>query len=154
MVYLLQLGNFVDWPASAFESAQAPVVLGIIGPDPFDGRLDALAASRRVQGRPLQIRHLREPGDLDRCHIVFVPREVEPRWFPSLRELSIRPVLLVGETADFAAQTGAVGFYLDGQSLRLELNPEAAKVAGLRISSRLLQLARTAGATERGRRHP
>lgn len=63
-------------------------------------------------------------------------------------------MLLVGETAGFADHTGTVDFYLDGQTLRLELNPETAKLAGLRISSRLLQLARTAGATERGKATP
>ena len=154
MVYLTQLGNFVDWPAATFASPQAPIVVGVINPDPFDGRLDALASGRTVQGRPLQVRHLREPVDLGGCHIVFVPRNIEPRWLRALRELSNRPVLLVGETAGFAARTGIVGFYLDGQSLRLEVNPEAAKLAGLRLSSRLLQLARNATDPEAGKAAP
>jgi hypothetical protein len=148
MVYLVQLGNFVDWPAATFASPQAPIVLGVIAPDPFDGRLDTLAAGRKVQGRPLEVRLLRDPGDLGGCHLVFVPRDIEPRWLRPIRELSNRPVLLVGETAGFAARTGIVGFYLEGQSLRLELNPEAAKLAGLGLSSRLLQLARTASDPE------
>ena len=154
MMYLLQLAAFVDWPAPPAPTADQPLVIGIIDPDPFDGGLEKLAEGRTRAGRTLQIRHIREVEDLAGCLIVFVPRDTGPRWMRPLRALSHSAVLTVGETPGFAAESGVVGFFLDGDRLRLEINPEAAERAGLRLSSRLLRIARLVHAAEPGDNPP
>ena len=154
MVYLLQLAAFVDWPAPPEPIANRPLIIGIIDPDPFDGGLEKLLENRTRAARTLQIRHIHEVEDLVGCAIVFVPRDAGPRWLRPLRALSHSAVLTVGETPGFAAESGVVGFFLDGDRLRLEINPEAAERAGLRLSSRLLRIARLVHATEPGGNEP
>jgi hypothetical protein len=52
------------------------------------------------------------------------------------------PVLVVSDEAHFASRGGMIGFFRDADRVRFEVNPAAAEAAGLRISSRLLGLAK------------
>jgi len=80
----------------------------------------------------MELKHLR----------IFVAAAEQRRLPALLSALRQRPVLLVGDGPGFAEQGAAINLVVDGQRIRLEINPEAAQRRGLRISSRVLRLAR------------
>lgn len=141
-VFILNFARFVDWPDDAFASAQAPFVIGIFGESPILASLRVAITDETIRRRPIVLRALTPADDPRRCQIVFVSR-AERSQFPSLRSrLAGAPVLTIGESEKFCEQGGMFNFVLDARSVRFEINRKATTEAGLRVSARLLQLAR------------
>jgi hypothetical protein len=139
--YLLNFTRYVDWPADAFPSAQAPIVIGVLGRNPFGPKLQQTMAGRTSHDRRIEVLELDGVAEAEACHAVFVPRE-EWRLHPDLpRTLARRGLLTIGEGDDFVRGGGVLGFVPVGQTVRFAVNLEAARRAGLRVSSRMLALA-------------
>ncbi len=140
-VFLFNFAQFVDWPEEAFANAQAPLVIGVLGEDPFGAYLDDLVQSERIGERPIVIRRFRRPQDVIGCHILFVSRNQAAHFDRIAPELKVRNLLTVGDTDSFNRQGGLVRFVTEGGKIRLRINAEAAKRCGLTISSKLLRWA-------------
>ena len=141
--YLFKFTKFVEWPASAFPSADAPFVIGIVGRDPFGG-LDRILDGKRTGEHEFEVRTL-SAGDaagLRACQMIFVTGAEEHRLGDIISALQGRPVLIVGESEGFAGAGGMLGFDLRQSRLGLEVNSSAARQARLKISSQLLNIAR------------
>lgn len=141
-VFLFNFALFVDWPATAFATTNSPLVIGVLGQDPFGGVLDEAVRGEKVKDRALEVRRFRDVGEIDRCHILFISTSEEPRLEPILSRLKGRHILTVGDAARFAGRGGMVRFANEGGKIRLRINLEAAKADGLTISSKLLRPAR------------
>lgn len=139
--FLFQVTRYTEWPRSAFLDAEAPIVIGIFGHDPFGELLDGMVAGHTSQGRPLVVRRISELEDADDCHVLFISRD-QPRPTRILDALAGKPVLTVGETDRFLRQGGLIYLGIAEEHLFFEVNLEAARKVGLRLSSRLLSLAR------------
>ena len=148
--YLLNFARFVEWPDSAFESETSDIIVGFVGPGEPDRKIELGMEARSIRGRPIRVIWLDGIDAVPSCHIVFVPRTaVHPEAI--LAAAAGRPILTVGESDSFAARGGVIQLYLEDQVVRFEINRMAAERNGLKISSRLLSLARlTPAATERG----
>src|SRR5690242_12078661 len=85
--FLFNFAKFVMWPPQAFEAADTPLLIGVLGEDPFGDELMRLAADVRVQGHPLQIIHGATPTQVARCHVVFVSASERERLRPTLEAL-------------------------------------------------------------------
>ena len=138
--FLLRFANYVTWPPEAFAEPETPVTIGILGKDPFGAVLD-----RAVEGESLGVRRFRilrslKLDDLKGSHILFVCRSEADRATRILDGLAGFPVLTVSEIPRFAENGGILNFYLDGNKVRFEVNPEAATRVELKISSKLLKL--------------
>jgi hypothetical protein len=139
---LYNLTRFVEWPPSAYADAQAPTVLCILGRDPFANALTSLASNPTAGGRTVEIRQVSNNKAIRGCHVAYISsseRKNIPAIFSALKGSS---ALTVGETAQFAARGGMIQFSLEERQVRFEVNLEAASEAELKISSRLLLLAR------------
>ena len=136
--FLFNFAKFVEWPR---EASVGPLQICVAGRNVFGEALADTVRGENINGRPLAIRVILEPEP--GCHIIFVPRGAATAAY--LRAARSSPVLTVGEIPEFIAQGGIVNFTLDGSSVRFEIDPEAAERIGLRISSRLLRLARAPG---------
>lgn len=143
--FIYNFVQFVDWPASAFPSAQSPVVLATVGADPFQGALDQAAAGKSAGRRPLLVKHFAQAADVNRCQLLFIAAGQEDQLAAARTRLGDAPVLTVGESEEFIRAGGMIRFYQEDNRLRFEINPSAAHKAGLRISSRLLKLAKIRG---------
>jgi YfiR/HmsC-like len=133
--YLYNFLKFVEWPARAVNGS---LTICIAGRSPFGDALDDIVRDESIEGHAIAARVAAapQPG----CNVVFVPHDVPAAEF--LRAARTAPVLTVGESADFIAQGGVINFVRDAGMIRFEIDQEAATRAGLRISSRLLRLAR------------
>jgi len=141
--FLYQFARFVEWPAAPTGSA---FCIGVLGQDPFGAALDRAVEGKAVAGRPLAVRRAHRLEGLEGCPIVFVGSSEGEGLAAVLARTARWPALTVGESDEFARGGGMVRFFVDGNHVRFEINLEAAQGAGLRLSSRLLALARVTGA--------
>jgi hypothetical protein len=134
--YLFNFTKFIEWPPGAI-SEGAPFTICVAGTNPFASALEDTIRGETVAGRSLQSRVAQgnEP-----CQVLFVPHGVDAG--PILKRTGTQPVLTVGESPEFLRQGGIINFVRDGGKVRFEISQEAANRAQLRISSRLLRLAR------------
>ncbi|MBI4523505.1 MAG: YfiR family protein [Deltaproteobacteria bacterium] len=147
--FLYNFAKFVDWPSKAFSNPRAAFGFCVLGEDPFGSDLEDVVKGKTVNERESALKRIRGLQGLDGCHIVFVSPSEQERYAQILRSLRNAPVLTVGETAEFTKMGGIISFYLDGDRIRLEINIDAGERAGLKISSRLLKLARVVRASWR-----
>ncbi|MEY2428936.1 MAG: hypothetical protein QOJ40_1821 [Verrucomicrobiota bacterium] len=140
-LFLLHFAKYVDWPADAFEAANAPIVIGVVGEGKFGGELAKTVEGKNVDGRPILIRQIQTPEELDKCHILFIRASEKMGLAEILGRLKTRPVLTVGEADHFLEQGGVINFVKKEGKVRLEINLDAARQANLQISSKLLNVA-------------
>lgn len=141
--FLFHFAQFVDWPVDAFKHADSPLIYCTLGEDPFHGVLDASLNGKTVGARALQVRHLRKVAEAQGCHVLFIGMEQRKGIGAALASLDRSPTLTVGEAESFAAEGGMIGFCLEENKVRFEINVGAAERANLKISARLLALAKT-----------
>jgi YfiR/HmsC-like len=145
--YLYNFTKFTDWPDNAFTSADAPIVIGIVGKDPFGKTLDELVSGEIVRGHPLVIKRLSASEDLRGCQVLFICREEKSQLPALLQKLKASPILTVSDFPDFTDQGGMVNLMLVQDKVKLEVNQTSAEQSGLKISAKLLKLARVVNYT-------
>lgn len=139
--FLLNFTKFVEWPSTAFEAADSPIAICILGDDPFGSALDQIVAGETVNGRKITIVRIRRAPAPRMCQVVFVSR---PEKEAASLLASLEPgVLTVGEGDNFLRDGGMIAFVLENRRVRFSANQAAAENAGLKISSRLLTVARS-----------
>lgn len=147
-VFLLNFAQFVEWPPEAYAGADAPLVIGVLGADPFGDTLEETVRGERAHGHPLVVQRFRRAQDVRECHILFIAPSENGRLEPALAALPARHVLTVGDGDDFAPRGGTIGFRTAQNKIRLRINLAAAKAADLTISSKLLRAAELVGPPE------
>lgn len=140
--FLAAFPNFIEWPAGAFASPEAPLLLCVFGDFSFGTSLAESTRASVIRGRRVEIRWAHKEQDLHSCQILFVSKSEAKRYSRVFKALEGASVLTVGETPDFLASGGAIDFLVEQDRLQFEVNMGAASDAHLRISSNMLALAR------------
>ena len=140
--FLATFPSFVDWPESAFPSAQAPFLICVRGDFSFGTALAEFARGASPHGRRVDVKWVHKDQELRDCQIGFVSRSESKRYAKVLQAVQGAGVLTVGETPGFLAAGGIISFAVERELLQFEVNLVAADGARLKISSRLLTLAR------------
>jgi len=143
-VFLFNFAQFVDWPAATFPTRDAPLVIGVLGDDPFGPLLEEAVRDEKAGGHPLQVRHYSSAEQAD-CHILFISRSETNRVEPLLALLNGKPVLTVSDIESAARRGVMIRFINESNRVHLRINLDAAKRAGLTISSKLLRSAEIVG---------
>jgi hypothetical protein len=138
-VFLFNFAQFVEWPASVFADAKAPLVIGVLGDDPFGPVLDEAVRGEKIDGHPLVVRRYRRADDIADCHLLFISRTESVQHERILARLKSRSLLTVGDTDAFNRHGGMVRFVTESNKVRFKINVQAARAAGLVISSKLLR---------------
>jgi len=142
LAFLYNFAQFVEWPADAFRDAAAPLTICVAGQDPFQGEIGQGLRGRTAGGHLVEIKKLRRDENPRGCHMLFVragDRKSASRLLADLRGSS---TLTVGETKGFADVGGVINLVVDENKLRFEINLGAARHTRLKISSKLLALAK------------
>ena len=143
--FIYNFAKLVEWPATAFAQPDSPIVIGILGDDPFGATLDRIVADKKINGRGFAVKRLkwtRDLKDLRDCNILFVSSSEKEHIDSVVDAMKWLPILTIGDAPGFARRGGIMNFTLEDNKIRFEVNVEAAKHADLTISSRLLTLAR------------
>ncbi|HTR82092.1 MAG TPA: YfiR family protein [Bacteroidota bacterium] len=141
-VYILNFLQFVEWPDSAFPNQDAPIVLAVLGEDPFGKVLDETVQSEKIGARSIVVKRFHSLGEFSPCQVLFVSSSEKESFHSVLRRIGDSSTLTVSDMDDFGGQGGGIGFFMDNNKLRFEINMQALKVADLKASSKLLRLAR------------
>lgn len=141
-VFLINFAKFVDWPTTAFSTAKSPINLCVLGTDPFGRDLDDFVQGQVADDRTMAVKRLARVQREDNCHVLFMSAAEKARTGWVLGVLRNMPTLTVGEGDDFAAAGGVIGLVIEDNKIRFEVNLDAADRAGLKISSKLLKLAK------------
>lgn len=139
--FLQKFPQFVEWPARAFHDAQSPIVIGILGDDPFGPFLDETLSDEKIGDRPLVVRRFRRIEDLAECHVLFISRSATGALGEIFARLRERSVLTVGEDESFERAGGMVRIVIQNNKPGLRINRAAAEAQGLMINSKLLGIA-------------
>jgi len=139
--FLFQFSRFVEWPPESFSRADAPLVICVLGSNPFGSALQEIAAGEVVQAHPLSVEARDRVEDVADCHIVFVSGRDENVTRQALGYLSGRRVLSVSDSSDFARRGGIIGLVMVDGKVRVQVNRNSADTAQLRISAKLLRVA-------------
>ena len=140
--YLFNFAKFVTWPPQAFGAPDSPINFCTLGRSGTIDELDSSIKGKIVNGHPIVIRHLHGFEEINNCHIFFLADSAGKRQQELFQAVGKLPVLLVGETSGFAQHGGDVDFIVDNGKVIFEVNTVAAENAHLKISSKLLTLAR------------
>jgi hypothetical protein len=135
---LYSFAKFIEWPKT--ENAKAFTV-GILGDDPFGDTIDKFVQQKSINGRSIVVRRLHTPEQAKECDLVYLGSPEKQASL--LRAVEHSSVLTVGESAHFIHAGGMIGFVVIDDNVRFDVNTANATKAGLLVSSRLLQLART-----------
>ena len=139
--FLLNFLQFIEWPAVS-TNAPTPLVIGVLGENPFGSALDETIKDETVQGRPLKIKRARQASDLRDCQLIFVCRSEKNHLKDILATLNGGGALTVSDIDQFCQHGGMIGLVNEGGRIRFEINQESAAQSNVKISSKLLRLAR------------
>lgn len=140
---LFNFCHFVEWPATAFTDSSSPFVIGILGRDPFGKFIDDLVKGEKTHGRPIQVRRFTRLEEMTEVQLLYVSPSEQNRVRAIIAASRDRPLLSVGEAAEpgFSRLGGMIEFAPEGKNIKLRINLDEARKAGLAISARLLRLA-------------
>lgn len=141
-VLLYNLTQFVEWPGSAFETTNSPLIIGLLGEDTFGRVLDDAVRGEKYGNRPIVVRRYHTVEEAMGCQILFVSSSENARFKEILLQLKGRAILTVADVDGFIRVGGMIRFVKSPQNkIRLRINAEAAKAADLSVSGKLLRVA-------------
>jgi len=140
--FIYNFAQFTVWPDKAFSSDDAPFVVAVIGQDPFGDAVRGVMEGKKIGNHSIILRHFNSADEVRGCHLLFVPAAEQDKYDAIFKAVGDRPVLTVGETPGFPAAGGTIRFLIEDNKIRFEVNLDSAYKAGLKISSKLLSLAK------------
>jgi hypothetical protein len=141
--FLYNFAKFVEWPEGAFHGSDDALTFCVLGEDPFNGALDRAVSGKIIDGHPLRVSRPRQISDLRSCKILFLAASERKNLPQLLASLRGAPVLTVGDSEHFIQAGGMIGFLIDDNKVKFEINVRATGDARLSASSKLLALAKT-----------
>jgi YfiR/HmsC-like len=139
--YLYNFGRFVQWPDERGTDRSESFEICVLGADPFGQALDATLAGGMIGGRSVAAKRITKLQDVDSCRILFISSSEESHLKEDLAALDKTRVLTVSDIPRFSERGGMIGFILDGDRVRFDVNLDSAQGAGLTLSSELLKVA-------------
>ncbi len=140
--YLYNFAKFVEWPARAFESTNAPMRLCVFSQDPLEADLRKIVEGKSIANHSVAVVAVRTTEEYRACHILFVGMAQGGQSRQILSALRGACVLTVSDTEEFARQGGIIQFVLNNDRVQFQVNHKAAEQAQLAVSSKLLRVAK------------
>jgi hypothetical protein len=139
--YLYNFGRFVAWPDESGADRTESFEICVLGADPFGQALDATLAGGTIGGKNVMAKRISKPQEVDSCRILFISSSEESHLKDVLAALDKTRVLTVSDIPRFSERGGMIGFVLEGNRVRFDVNLDSAQGAGLTLSSELLKVA-------------
>jgi hypothetical protein len=140
--FLYKFASYVEWPPQVFERRESPFVIGVVGADMLGDELARVVAGHSIDGRPVEVRKLRHGEPVSGLQILFVGRSDHGQPADTLASAKGRPVLTVTESEDAFALGSVINFVVVDDKVRFDVALREAEQSNLKVSSRLLSVAR------------
>jgi hypothetical protein len=141
--FLYNFTKFVEWDPSSFATPGSPIVIGILGSNPYGNELENAVRNRKVNGREVSVRRVQSIAGAKSVHLLFVAATEDARLGELREALKGSGVLTVGESDTFSRSGGIVTFVIDADKVRFDINIAAADFNSVKISAQLQKLARS-----------
>jgi len=133
--------KYVNWSPKRFPAPDSPIIIGVVGKNPFGDELDKAVAGRKVNGRPVVVKMVSTREEIPSVHLLFVGAGAEPIVVGDTMDLIQAPgILTVGETEQFTLLGGVITFVTVGDKVNFEVSRAAADRGGLKLMDELLKL--------------
>lgn len=139
--YLYKFAPFVEWPPGAFASPTSPLILCVVGADPFGSVLDRAVADQRVGDRPIAVRRIHRADRDAGCHVMYIAGSAEQSIEAALRVVEGAPILTITDATHRPPVKGIVHFVIQDRRVRFQIDDMAAARNRIKISSKLMHLA-------------
>jgi hypothetical protein len=143
--FIYQFIKFVEWPDGVFKNPADPVVIGVLGDEPFDAVTGKTVRNKTVRGRKLTVRRIKSGEKPSTCHVLFCAASTAKDMPRILKSLEGSGILTIGDAEGLARQGLMINFVMTNDQVHFEINVKAAKRAGFEFSSKLLNLAAIVG---------
>lgn len=144
-VFVFNFSHFVAWPPEAFASAEEPFVIGVLGSDDFAAQVEQAVRGEQVDSHPLTVRRFRSVNDIQDARILYVERSRGADLASAVMRAGARGTLTVSDAEGAIGKGAMIQLATENNRIRVAVNAEAARNAGLTVSSNLLRLARNQG---------
>ena len=149
-VFLFNFTQFTEWPPEVFSERGSPLIIGILGADPFGPFLDATVKNEIVHGRHIKVERYRTVTEIKTCHILYLGLSEPDELERALKAVRGKPLLTVCENQASSRQNeAAINFLTKQNKIRFIINLDAAREARLTLSSKLLRAAEEVISSER-----
>lgn len=145
--YLYNFINFIDWPPESHFNSNPSINLCIFGDDPFGDDIDDIR-NEIVKGKKLKIKSCSSLDKLKSCDILFIPASEKKHFEQILNSIRKSNVLTVSDTEELIHQGAVISFFVEHKKVRFAVNIKAARRSGLKISAKLLKLAKIVSVLE------
>jgi len=142
LAFLYNFTKFIEWPPDAYRGPGSPLAICIVGRDPFSRDNEGDLRTRIAGSHPVEVLTLKPSDTLSACHMVFIPATETGQAGKIVRDLKGSSTLTVGESEGFAELGGIINLTVEEHKVHFEVNQLAAQRARLKISSKLLSLAK------------
>ena len=139
--YQVKAAFLFEWPPESFAGAKSPMVIGILGDNPFGSDLEQTIQNKTINNRLIVVKPVHSLQEATNCQVLFISTSEKARLAEIFDGLRGTSVLTVSETDGFTDAGGMINFVREGKKIRFQINDEAAKKAKLKINSKLLSLA-------------
>jgi hypothetical protein len=137
--FIFNIIKFVEWPEGFFKNQQAPIIISILGKDPFREALETFK-DKTINGRGIVIKRVHSLESLERSHVIFVSKSEKDSLREIIRLAGQLGALTIGDVKGFAQSGGIINLVNIGNRIGFEINVSAADRANLKVSSKLLKL--------------
>jgi len=137
--FLFNFAGFAEWPAATLPVGDAPMVIGVLGENPFDGFLEDTVRGEKINGHPLAVQFYHSAGEAQACQILFISASEAGHLDADLAGLKGKSILTVSDLQDFARRGGIIQMATENNKIRLKINLSSAKQSGVVLSSKLLR---------------
>lgn len=135
--FLVNFAKFVEWPVNS-----GPFAFCVVGDDRVAESLETGLSGKTILSRPVAVRNKPALRDLPLCNVVYIGRAEKKIAAQIAQSLAGKPILIVSEFPELGSQGVTISFFSDQERIRFEIHMGAVNRSGLKISSKLLQLAR------------
>lgn len=141
--FLYKFGSYIEWPEGTFDREDEPLTIGVIGADDVAQDLREIVRDKSVNGRPILVRVLGPSDPPQQAQILFIGRAAPASLASVLSSTNGRPVVTVTELEGRSAEGGGmINFVTDDNKVRFDVLLAKADSNNIKISARLLRVAR------------
>lgn len=140
-VYLYNFFNFVEWHGEVQDASTEEFRLCILGENPFGDELDSLNG-KMIKDKKLSIKKIKNISQASKCHMLYVSDSEEDKLDEIISLTRKNGILTVSDLKNFAENGGVINFVMENQTVKLKINVTEAERSKLKISSKLLSLAK------------
>jgi F420-0:gamma-glutamyl ligase len=140
--FVYKFSKYIEWPARVLGASGSPFEVAVTGQDTYGRELDDALTGTTIQGHPVVLRRLQSDNDIASCRLVIVGSAEPDRIAHLARLCKGTGTVLVGESPDFAKNGGTIGFVVESNHIRFDVNLDTARKADVSINLKLVSLAR------------